>query len=195
MQTHSSQILYIPAENILITLSSPLPQKLQILKELNYDDSAKPEIIENNIAHEIKQRESSNEAYYSRLSEMLNALIKRRKNEALDYAKYLIEIVEIARKVLHPEKDLNYPEPVRESSARRAIYDYSNGNEELTLMLDKTIRESIMPDFKENEQKSRKICHSIYNTLLKSGMDKKKAEEGTKEIFDKIVKIQPEYDN
>ena len=167
----------------------------EILKELNYDDSAKPEIIENNIAHEIKQRESSNEAYYSRLSEMLNALIKRRKNEALDYAKYLIEIVEIARKVLHPEKDLNYPEPVRESSARRAIYDYSNGNEELTLMLDKTIRESIMPDFKENEQKSRRIRKNIFNVFLKSGIDKKKAEEETNEIFDKIVKIQPEYDN
>ena len=167
----------------------------EILIELNCDNSAKPEIIENNIAHEIKQRESNNEAYYKKLSEMLNALIKRRKDEALNYAKYLIEIVEIARKVLHPEKDINYPEPIRESSARRAIYDYFSGNEELTLMLDKTIRESIMPDFKENEQKSRKICKNIFNILLKSGIDKRKAEKETKEIFDKIVKIQPEYDN
>ena len=52
-----------------------------------------------------------------------------------------------------------------------------------------------MPDFKENEQKSRKICKNIFNILLKSGIDKRKAEKETKEIFDKIVKIQPEYDN
>ena len=167
----------------------------EILKELNCDDSAKPEIIENNIKHEIVQKMSMNEAYYSKLSEMLNALIKRRKEKALDYAKYLIEVVEIARKVLHPEEDLIYPEPVRESAARRAIYDYFNGNEELILTLDKSIRESIMPDFKENEQKIRKVCNNIYKILLKSGMGTKKAEEKAKEIFDKIIKIQPEYDN
>lgn len=167
----------------------------KVLNSLNCDDPSKAEIIENNIKHEIIQKMNTNEAYYGRLSEMLNNLIKRRKDQALDYAKYLIEIIEIARKIMHPEEDISYPEPIRESSARRAIYDYSNGNEELTLMLDQTIRESIMPDFKENEQKSRKICHNIYNALLKSGIDKKKAEEETKEIFDKIVKIQHEYDN
>jgi len=166
----------------------------EILKELNCDDSAKPEIIENNIAHEIKLRENMNEEYYKKLSEMLNALIKRRKNEALDYAQYLIEIVELARKVLHPEEDINYPDLIRESSARRALYDYLNRDEELALTLDKTIKDSLEPDFKENEQKSRKICKSIFNIFLKSGMDKKKAEEKTKEIFDKIVKIQPEYE-
>ena len=164
-----------------------------VLKELNCDDTAKPEIIENNIAYEIIQKMNSNPAYYSKLSDMLKALIKRRKNEAVDYSQYLIEVVEIARKVLHPEDDIIYPESVKDSAARRALYDYVNHDENLTSKLDKAINESIEQGFRENAQKSRKIQQYIYNTLIESGVNHDKAVNDTAKIFD-IVKAQSEYE-
>ena len=165
----------------------------EVLAGINCDASAKPEIIENNVKYEIIQKMSTNEAYYGKLSEMLDSLIERRKKEALDYAQYLNEIVDLARKVLHPEEDMNYPDSVRESSARRAIYDYLSENEELTLKLNKAITDSIEPDFKANEQKMRKVCQNIYSILIATGMDQKQAVQETNKIFE-IVKAQSEYD-
>ena len=165
----------------------------EVLAGINCDNSAKPEIIENNVKYEIIQKMSTNEAYYGKLSEMLDALIERRKEEALDYAQYLKEIVALARKVLHPEEDMSYPDSIRESSARRAIFDYFSGNEELTLKIDKVIRESIEPDFKENLQKTNKVRRSIYAVMIASGVNKNSAIKEVEKIFE-IVKVQSEYE-
>ena len=163
----------------------------EVLRELNCDETAKAEVIENNIKHEIILKQPTNEAYYNKLSEMLNDLIKRRKNEALDYSEYLKQVIEIAGKVLHPEKDINYPESIRNNSARRAIYDYMNHNEALTLDIDNAIAASIRPGFKESMQKSRDICRKIRDVLAAYGIENEN--EITLRIFE-IAKLQPEYD-
>ncbi|MBQ7732934.1 MAG: HsdR family type I site-specific deoxyribonuclease [Synergistaceae bacterium] len=165
-----------------------------IMKELDCDDTAKPEVIENNIAHEIVLRKKTNPAYYENLSEMLQTLIKRRKSEALDYSQYLIEVVEIARKVLHPEKEKIYPKSIRDSSARRAIYDYLNGDEALTLKLDEAVRAGKEDGFKQNHQKAQKLRKYINTALLESGMSQDEAVNKTEEIF-ALVKEQAEYDH
>lgn len=165
----------------------------EILRGFNCDDKAKPEIIENNIFYEIIQKINTNEKYYNNLSEMLKALINRRKNESIDYAKYLDELVDIARKVLHPEDNIIYPDSVRESPARRAIYDYLDGDENLTLKLDEAIRQSIRPDFKQNPPIARRIQGHIYNILLDSGMTPENAVNESIKIFE-IVKAQSEYE-
>ena len=103
------------------------------------------------------------------------------------------EIVALARKVLHPEEDMSYPDSIRESSARRAIFDYFSGNEELTLKIDKVIRESIEPDFKENLQKTNKVRRSIYAVMIASGVNKNSAIKEVEKIFE-IVKVQSEYE-
>ena len=166
----------------------------EVLRELNCDDSAKPEIIENNITFEIAQRMDTNGIYYGKLSEMLKALIRRRKDEAIDYAEYLAEIIDLARKVLHPEDDMNLPESVKGSAARRAIYDYLDGDEGLALKVDGAIWVSKESGFRENQQKSRRICASILHVLTESGMESQRAVAETKAIFE-IVKVQPEYDS
>lgn len=166
----------------------------EIWRELKCDDTSKQEVIENNIYYEIVQRMNTNETYYGELSEMLKALIKRRKSEALSYAEYLAEIVALAQKVLHPEDDIFLPDSIKGSAARRAIYDYLNRDEKLTLRIDKVIRDSTTQDFKENEQRSRQVCRSIRNVLIKvEGLDRNSAVKKTNKIFE-IVKLQPEYD-
>ena len=166
----------------------------EIFRELDCDDTAKPEVIENNIAAEIVLKMNTNPIYYANLSEMLNALIKRRKSEALDYSQYLIEVVELARKVLHPEEEEGYPASVRESSARRAIYDYLNKDEALTLKLDEAVRAGKEDGFKQNHQKAQKVRRYICSVLLESGMSQGDAVNMTAEIF-ALVKEQSEYDH
>ena len=163
----------------------------EVLREINCDDSAKPEIIENNITYEITQRMNTNAIYYGRLSEILRALIKRRKSEAIDYAEYLAEIADLARKVLHPEEDKTYPDSVKDSATRRAIYDYLDGDEKLTLKVDGAIEAGKESGFRENEQKARQICEIIYGVLMSSGRKCDKAESETREIFE-LLKAQPE---
>ena len=163
----------------------------QVLRELNCDDSAKPEIIENNIIYEIILKRGNNEKYYDNLSEILKALIKRRKNESVDYAKYLDELVEIARKVLHPEKNLIYPDSIRENAARRAIYDYFDGDENLTLKIDEAINQSKRQDFIDNDQKTRIICKRIRSILMESCQDLQSATNESIKIFE-LVKSQYE---
>ncbi len=165
-----------------------------VWRELNCDDSAKPEVIENNITYEITQRENTNAVYYGKLSEMLKALIRRRKNEAVDYAEYLAEITDLARKVLHPEGDTELPTSIKESPARCAIYYYLNMNEALTLRVDEVIKASKEHGFKEDERKTRQICRSIYKVLLEAGRERQRAEAETRGVFE-IVKVQPEYDS
>ncbi|MBQ6002578.1 MAG: hypothetical protein IJL18_06975, partial [Synergistaceae bacterium] len=165
-----------------------------VWRELNCDDSAKPEVIENNITYEITQRENTNAVYYGKLSEMLKALIRRRKNEAVDYAEYLAEITDLARKVLHPEGDTELPTSIKESPARCAIYYYLNMDEALTLRVDEVIKASKEHGFKEDERKTRQICRSIYKVLLEAGRERQRAEAETRGVFE-IVKVQPEYDS
>ena len=157
----------------------------EVLKALNCDDLAKAEIIENNVYYEIVQKQETNEKYYKKLSEELSALIEQRKNNMRNYQEYLNKIVAIAKKVLHPEESKDYPESIRDSAARRAIYDYFNGNEELTLKLDNIIRDNTEPDYKDNVIKKRRVLKNIHSLL--------NDEKTTEEIFE-IVKVQPEYD-
>ena len=157
----------------------------EVLKALNCDDLAKAEIIENNVYYEIVQKQETNEKYYKKLSEELSALIEQRKNNMRDYQEYLNKIVAIAKKVLHPEESKDYPESIRDSAARRAIYDYFNGNEKLTLKLDNIIRDNTEPDYKDNVIKKRRVLRNIHSLL--------NDEKTTEEIFE-IVKVQPEYD-
>lgn len=106
----------------------------EVLREINCDDSAKPEIIENNITYEISQRMNTN-----------------------------------------------------------AIYYYLNGDETLTLRVNEVIKASKERNFKENEQKTRRICRSIYSVLLEAGRERKRAKAETRELFE-IVEVQPEYE-
>ena len=66
------------------------------------DEEAAAETIENNDRKIITDEEPVNPAYYQKMSDLLDALVKRRREGALEYKAYLDEIVELARKVKNP---------------------------------------------------------------------------------------------
>ena len=165
----------------------------QIVDGLPGDDNAKSEIIENNLTYEIVKRKSSNEVYYGKLSEMLEEVIEQRKIGVISYENYLKEVTKIAQNIIHPEDSDNYPDYIKDSEAKRAIYDYL-GDEggDLAYILDSAIKTSIQPDWMTNRQKQNKIKGSIYDVLCEHGKDENLADDLTEEIFD-IVKSQDEY--
>ena len=166
---------------------------VDLVKDLPGDNTAKAETIENNLKYEIVKKMSSNERYYGKLSEMLEDVIEQRKIEAMSYEEYLKQVVELAKAILHPEEDDSYPEGIRESAARRAIYDYLEYDFDLTIGVDHAIRVSIRPRWQENFQRSQAVRLAIYNKLIAAMRTEEKATEQTEDIYD-IAKRQAEYD-
>ena len=84
------------------------------------DPRAAAETIENNVRRVLLDETAINPKYYEKMSGLLDALIRRRKQEALDYRSYLAEIVALTRRIKAP--DGRYP-PGIDTAARRALFD------------------------------------------------------------------------
>lgn len=167
---------------------------VDLVKEIPGDDNAKAETIENNLKHEIVKKMSGNPIYYSRMSEMLEEVIARRKIEAMSYEEYLRQVVEMAQAILHPEDGSSYPDDVKSSAARRAIYDYLHQDLELTLQIDGAIRRTIRPDWHDERRRMQgPIKGAINRCLVQAGHDAESAARETEELFE-IAKRQNEYD-
>ena len=69
------------------------------------------------------------------MSALLCELIKKRKNDVINYEEYLRQIVELARKVHRPESGTEYPSGIRESAAKRAFFDYLDGDTDVANQL------------------------------------------------------------
>lgn len=166
---------------------------IDLVKNLPGNDEAKAEMIDNNLQHEIVKKMSSNSVYFGKLSEMLKKIILQRKIEAMSYEEYLRQVVELAEAILHPETNGSYPDEIKDSAARRALYDYFERNVELTIDADDAIRVSIQPDWKRNFQKQQRIRLAIYKKLLLHMYTEDRATEETNNVFD-IAQRQEEYD-
>lgn len=165
----------------------------QIIDGLPGDDDAKAEIIEGNLTHEIVKKKSSNEVYYGKLSEMLEDVITQRKIGAMSYEEYLKEVVELAKSILHPEDSGNYPDDIKDSEAKRALYDFF-GSQDSTVAyeINDAIKTALEPGWLNNRQKQNRIKLAIFDTLCLYDYNEDKADELTEEVFE-IAKRQVEY--
>ena len=111
----------------------------------------------------------------------------------MSYEEYLRQVVELAEAILHPETNDSYPEKIKDSAARRALYDYFEQNTKLAIDVDNAIRNSIQPDWKSNFQKQQKIKRAIYEKLLLHRYTEGSAIEEANIVFD-IAQRQDEYD-
>ena len=107
-----------------------LPEGIRKNKE------AVAETIENNVRKLIIDEQPINPKYYEKMSELLDALIEQRKQEALDYQEYLAKIVELTKKVKNPRRRVAYPKALN-TPAKRALYDNLGKDEALALAVDR----------------------------------------------------------
>ena len=178
---------------IELLLNGQTTTPVELVAKLPWSNAAKAETIENNLQHEIVKKLDTNNAYYGPLSEMLQTLIYQRKIAAISYEEYLRQVVELARAVIHPEEDSRYPDSIKDSEARRALYDYFQGNAELAASVDETIRLFSRPGWKAYYPSERELGSVLYQKFQSYGYDEEKAEAEANRIL-KIAKRQVEYD-
>jgi type I restriction enzyme R subunit len=118
------------------------PDVIKELPEgLRQNQEAAAETIENNVRKLIIDEQPINPKYYDKMSQLLDALIKQRKQEAIEYQEYLAKIVELTKQAKNPEKTSSYP-PSLNTQARRALYDNLGQNEPLAVAIDEAILKS-----------------------------------------------------
>ena len=158
------------------------------------------ETIENNVRRLIIDEMAVNPKYYEKMSELLDALVLQRRQEAVNYQEYLAKIVELTKKASNPEDQPSYPQSIK-SASLRALFDnmdglpdppVSNGDEPavssreaMALALDHTIRLVKKADWRGNRLKEREVRNAI---KVEVGDD----ESLVNTIFE-IVKAQSDY--
>ena len=91
-------------------------------KGISGSEEAVAETIENNVRKVIIDEMAVNPRYYEKMSDLLDDLIKTRRQQAIDYKEYLAKIIELTKNVHNPETHSAYPVSLN-SAPRRALYD------------------------------------------------------------------------
>ncbi len=157
---------------------------------IRQDREAMAETIENNIRRLIIDEMAVNPKYYEKMSQLLDALIKQRKQEALNYKAYLARVVELSTQVSQPETQSSYPSSIN-NGALRALYDnlddadgavmevrepqshYGSGpalDERTTraLAVDRAIRAVKKADWRGNKFKEKEVRNAIVDEIGES---------------------------
>jgi type I restriction enzyme R subunit len=123
------------------------------------------ETIENNMRRLIIDENPVNPKYYEEMSELLDALIKERKENAIAYKEYLEKIKELAGRVVQPTRPTNpYPESIS-TKAKQSLYDNLNENEAVTIAVDTVIRHTKKEGWNGDMMKERELKRAIKKEL------------------------------
>ncbi|MDD4399745.1 MAG: HsdR family type I site-specific deoxyribonuclease [Dysgonamonadaceae bacterium] len=155
-----------------------LPEAFQQSQE------AMAETIENNVRKLIIDEMPTNPKYYLRMSELLDELVKRRKQADIEYREYLKEIISLSKKVKNPMDesvgaDINTP-------ALRALYDNLGQDVDKAKQVHEAVMGSRQSDWRGNRLKERAIKIEIKKVLSDI------SEDDLKNLFE-IIKNQNEY--
>lgn len=155
----SSETQYKLDETTLldIIVTNGLEDAIKAMPEsFNKNKKAMALAVENNIASTIINNKNQNPRYYSKMSELLNELIKIRKEQNLDYKEYIKQLVELTKKVKNPEKSGKYPETMY-NIRLMGLYDILNKDEEKTIEIYDYLSSNIPKDFMESKMKQREF--------------------------------------
>jgi len=157
-------------------------------KNIRNDNDAMAEVIENNLRKVIIEESPANPMYYEKMSVLLNELIQLRKEETLEYEKYLNEIIGLSVRVKKPNTSIDYPASLN-TTTKRALFDNLGKNEALANELDHKILTTKKDGWRDNIQKSKAVRIAIAEVLKKYGITD---DNEVHRIFD-LVKNQREY--
>ena len=158
----------------------------ELPKGIRSSQVAVAETIANNVRRLIVDEMAVNPKYYEKMSAVLDALIKQRKEEAIEYEAYLEKVIELAEKVKRGEGGRSYPATIK-TPALRAIYDNlpeevlrravaegtasanpeveADPREEVALAVDRAVRRAKMDDWRGNPIKERRVARAIRAAL------------------------------
>lgn len=128
------------------------------------DPEAAAETIANNIRTVIIDERPLNPKYYDRMSELLDAILKERRQESLDYKDYLSKLLEHAEKLGKEESETEYP-AWADNGARRALVDFFGSDGDFAERVDGAVRLSKPDSWVGNPLKERVVKRAVRDTL------------------------------
>ncbi|MCP4295181.1 MAG: hypothetical protein GY786_06210 [Proteobacteria bacterium] len=143
------------------------------------------ETIENNMRKVIIDEQPINPKYYEKMSELLDALIEQRREEAISYEEYLKKVKKLAESITKPEGTKTYPDSMN-TRAKQSLYDNLDNNEELVIRIDTAIRHTKKADWKSNRFKLRDVANAVEEELVEY--------KASRDDVIELIKNQPEYD-
>ncbi|MEY1672650.1 type I restriction endonuclease subunit R [Gordonia sp. ABKF26] len=148
------------------------------------DPDAVAETITNNMRKVIIDEHAMNPKYYDKMSELLDAIIEQRRQQAIDYQEYLAKLLDAAKQLGTKESDTKYPDWA-DNGARRALIDFGWPDPATPIQVDTAILTSKPHDWVGNTMKEKVVKRAISRTLP-DGFDR------LDELFD-LVKARDEY--
>ena len=163
------------------------------------------ETIENNVRRLIIEETPVNPKYFERMSDLLDELIRQRRQDVIEYKEYLSKIVELTNEVSGAGVQSSYPSII-DTPALRSLYDnlpeLSEGDirdsdvqfdarggvefrERKAVELDREIRKVKRADWRGNRFKERELLNAMTSAL--GGNDRLAG------VMFEIVKAQSEY--
>lgn len=128
------------------------------------NQTAVAETIENNLRKLIVEQQPTNPKYFDKMSILLQELIDNRKTATAEYENYLQKIIILAQEIHQPSKSSTYP-PSLNTSAKIALYDNLDQDEQLALTIDTVIRQTKQDGWRGNKVKERMIKNAIKKYL------------------------------
>ena len=118
------------------------------------------ETIENNVRKVIIDAQPINPKYYEKMSELLDALIEQRRDEAVSYAEYLKKVKALAQGVVQPESTTTYPLSMN-TRGKQSLYDNYGHDEILVTKIDTAVHTTKKDGWKSNPIKTRNVKYSV----------------------------------
>lgn len=147
---------------------------------------AMAETIENNMRKVIIDEQPINPKYYEKMSELLDALIEQRREEAISYEEYLKEVKKLAENITQPEgPSTPYPDSM-DTRAKQSLFDNFGEDEILVTKIDTAVYSTKKDGWKSNNFKSRKVKFAVEEQVAGYDVD-------VDGLMD-LIKNQPEYD-
>ncbi|MEZ5759095.1 MAG: type I restriction endonuclease subunit R [Emcibacteraceae bacterium] len=137
-----------------------------VQSSMNFSEGSMAETIENNMRRTIIDAQSVNPKYYEKMSEVLDALIEERRQQAIDYQAYLEKVKELALKVTNPGgvNPDEHPDAI-DTPGKKAIYDNFGQDEALTVAIDAAVRVTKKANWVGNITKEREVAGAIYEVV------------------------------
>jgi type I restriction enzyme R subunit len=146
------------------------------------------ETIENNLRKLLVKKDPLDPAYYGKMSQILDELIKDRKRAQLEYEKYLERIVDLTKNIDKGNVQA-VPDNIKGSAAKIALYHNLNENADLVVLMHNKINSTKQDDFRSYPVKTDEVKRAIYESLCEFGID----DIAEVERIYKIVEAQKEY--
>jgi type I restriction enzyme, R subunit len=153
-------------------------------KGIKADRDAVAETIANNMRKLIVDERALNPKYYDKMSELLDALIDQRRQDAIAYQKYLEKLIGLAQQLGKGESDTIYP-AWADTGARRALIDFGFPNDEVAVEVDLAVMHTKPDSWVGDPMKERRVKRAI-SRVLPDGYSR------LDELFD-LIRARHEY--